>query len=204
MNNVPHIFCVTLYDSNERIQSVKNQLTDLNVKYDLFYGIDGSKSNLKVINDNDWEYTQMNSGRIGCFLSHIMLWNHILYSNYDEVLILEDDFILNVSLNKILEYKNELPIDWDLFFIGYCCENEDKMKSISENIMTGDGICTHGYFINKKCISKLLPMIFPVDLPIDVKMRTLYDKLNVYFSKEKCIINGSINKNYESKTSNQI
>ena len=200
--NIPHIFCVTLYDSNERIQSVKNQLTDLNVKYDLFYGIDGSKINLKVINDNDWEPIIMNSGRIGCFLSHVMLWNHILYSNYDEVLILEDDFIFNVPLNKILEYKNELPTDWDLFFVGYCCESDSKMKSISENIMTGDGICTHGYFINKKCISKLLPIIFPVDLPIDVKMRTLYNNLNVYFTKKKCIINGSLNKQYESKTSN--
>jgi len=200
--NIPHIFCVTLYDSNERIQSVKNQLTDLNVKYDLFYGIDGSKINLKVINDNDWEPIIMNSGRIGCFLSHVMLWNHILYSNYDEVLILEDDFIFNVPLNKILEYKNELPTDWDLFFVGYCCESDTKMKSISENIMTGDGICTHGYFINKKCISKLLPIIFPVDLPIDVKMRTLYNNLNVYFTKKKCIINGSLNKQYESKTSN--
>ena len=200
--NIPHIFCVTLYDSNERIQSVKNQLTDLNVKYDLFYGIDGSKINLKVITDNDWEPSIMNSGRIGCFLSHVMLWNHILYSNYDEVLILEDDFIFNVPLNKILEYKNELPTDWDLFFVGYCCESDTKMKSISENIMTGDGICTHGYFINKKCISKLLPIIFPVDLPIDVKMRTLYNNLNVYFTKKKCIINGSLNKQYESKTSN--
>ena len=200
--NIPHIFCVTLYDSNERIQSVKNQLTDLNVKYDLFYGIDGSKINLKVINDNDWEPIIMNSGRIGCFLSHVMLWNHILYSNYDEVLILEDDFIFNVPLNKILEYNNELPTDWDLFFVGYCCESDTKMKSISENIMTGDGICTHGYFINKKCISKLLPIIFPVDLPIDVKMRTLYNNLNVYFTKKKCIINGSLNKQYESKTSN--
>ena len=200
--NIPHIFCVTLYDSNERIQSVKNQLTDLNVKYDLFYGIDGSKINLKVINDNDWEPIIMNSGRIGCFLSHVMLWNHILYSNYDEVLILEDDFIFNVPLNKILEYKNELPTDWDLFFVGYCCESDTKMKSISENIMTGDGICTHGYFINKKCISKLLTIIFPVDLTIDVKMRTLYNNLNVYFTKKKCIINGSLNKQYESKTSN--
>ena len=174
----------------------------MNVKYDLFYGIDGSKINLKVINDNDWEPIIMNSGRIGCFLSHVMLWNHILYSNYDEVLILEDDFIFNVPLNKILEYKNELPTDWDLFFVGYCCESDTKMKSISENIMTGDGICTHGYFINKKCISKLLPIIFPVDLPIDVKMRTLYNNLNVYFTKKKCIINGSLNKQYESKTSN--
>lgn len=202
MNNIPYIFCITLENSNERIQPAKNQLDNLNVKYDLFYGIDGSKTNLKVINDNDWEHTQMNSGRIGCFLSHVMLWNHILHSNYDEVLILEDDFIFDVSFDKILEHKHEVPIDWDLFFVGYCCETDTKMKSISENIMTGDGICTHGYFINKKCISKLLPMIFPVDLPIDVKMRTLYNKLNVYFSKEKFIINGSLNKQYASKTSN--
>lgn len=199
--NVPHIFCVTLEDSIERINSAKLQLDNLNLKYDLFYGIDGSKTNLKVIDDNDWDPIQMNSGRIGCFLSHLILWNHIFYSNYDEVLILEDDFIFNVSFDIILKYKSELPVDWDLFFVGYCCENETKIKSISENIMTCDGICTHGYFINKKCISKLLPLILPVNLPIDVKLRTLYNKLNVYFSKEKCIINGSINKNYESKTS---
>lgn len=202
MNNIPHVFCITLYNSDFRIISAKSQLEKLKIKYDLFYGIDGGKTNLKVINDNDWEHTQMNNGRIGCFLSHVILWNHILYSNYDEVLILEDDFIFDVPFDKILEYKYEVPIDWDLFFVGYCCESDTKMKSISENIMTGDGICTHGYFINKKCISKLLPIIFPVDLPIDVKMRTLYNNLNVYFTKKKCIINGSLNKQYESKTSN--
>ena len=45
MNNIPYIFCITLENSNERIQPAKNQLDNLNVKYDLFYGIDGSKTN---------------------------------------------------------------------------------------------------------------------------------------------------------------
>ena len=192
------IFCVTLKESEYRIEMAKKEFERHNLSYEFFYGINGNNTNLKVINDNEWEHTQMNSGRIGCFLSHFILWNHILYSGYDDVLILEDDFILDVSFDKILEYKHELPIDWYLFFVGYCCETDTKMKSISENIMTGDGICTHGYFINKKCISKLLHIIFPIDLPIDIKMRTLYDKLNVYFSKKKCITNGSINKHYES------
>jgi hypothetical protein len=85
-----------------------------------------------------------------------------------------------------------------LFFVGYCCES--KMTMVSKNIMTGDGVCTHGYFISKSGINKILSTILPVDLPIDVKMRTFYNKLNVYFSREKCIINRSLEKIDEFKS----
>jgi len=176
------IFCVTLKDSEYRIEMAKKEFERHNLSYEFFYGVNGNNTNLKVINDNEWEHTQMNSGRIGCFLSHFILWNHILYSGYDEVLIVEDDFYINSSFDTILKYKEELPIDWDLFFVGYCCES--KMTMVSKNIMTGDGVCTHGYFISKRGINKILSTILPVDLPIDVKMRSFYNKLNVYFSRE--------------------
>ena len=41
MNNIPHVFCITLYNSDFRIISAKSQLEKLKIKYDLFYGIDG-------------------------------------------------------------------------------------------------------------------------------------------------------------------
>jgi len=60
-----------------------------------------------------------------------------------------------------------------------------------------DSLIHHKYYENIIKISYLI--IFT----LDVKMRTIYNKLNVYFTKEKCILNSSINKKNESKTSNQ-
>lgn len=194
------IYCITLEDQLSRIESCKKEFEKSKLDYQFFYGIDGSKTNLNVISDNTSKHTQMNSGRIGCFLSHYMLWNHILYSEYEEVLILEDDFHFETTFEEILNYKKELPNDWDLFFIGYCCES--KIEPISEKIAKGDGICTHAYFITKKGIEKLLDNILPIDLPIDMKMRSVYDTMNVYYTTKKLVLNKSLEniEGYNSST----
>lgn len=192
MSSLPKIFCISLKDQLYRIESCKKEFEKSKLDFQFFYGIDGSKTNLKVITDNTLNYTQMNSGRIGCFLSHYMLWNHILYSDYEEALILEDDFEFVVSFEEVLNYKKDLPNEWDLFFIGYCCET--NINPITENIATGDGICTHAYFINKKSIQKIITDILPVDLPIDMKLKTLFSKLKAFYSVKKCVINKSLEK----------
>lgn len=198
--NLPKIFCLTLDDNLFRINSCKKEFEKFNLNYEFFYGIDGKKTNLRVIENVDTEQP-MNLGRIGCFLSHYMIWQHILHSSHDEVLILEDDFEFKTTFDEILEFKTQLPSDWDLFFVGHCFE---KITSdFNQNIFRGNGMCTHGYFIKKHCIRNLLKCILPIDLPIDMKINNLNNNLNIFYSKKQCVGNKSF-ENIEGYTSSTV
>lgn len=77
-------------------------------------------------------------GEIGCFLSHYKVWQQVVASNLDTVLVLEDDIRCSVTgthrrhsrvlyrfepyftgkLEELLEELREIPEQWDLVFLG--------------------------------------------------------------------------------------
>jgi hypothetical protein len=87
---------------------------------------------------------------IGCWLSHISIWDYVINNNIDEMLILEDDVILTKTILKnVIDIKNKSSADLLMF-----------------------GQYTSGYFINKKSASILKEKSeegftkYPVDLYI--------------------------------------
>lgn len=105
----------------------------------------------------------MSKGMIGCFLSHIKLYSHIIKNKIPISTIFEDDIYFHSDWNRLapLFYENT-PKDFDLIFMGNQIENCVNNKSIPRihNIST---FCTHAYVITYNGAIKLLNLILNWD-----------------------------------------
>ena len=55
-------------------------------------------------------------GELGIWASNYTAWHNFAKSDYDYVILMEDDIVLNKNFNdKIVKYIKELPEDWDVF-----------------------------------------------------------------------------------------
>lgn len=170
MTTIPKIFCITLKDTPVRKEYAINHFKQHNIDVEMFDGINNKKFGLETTipymdDQPNWKPGDgtpyyITQGHIGCILSHYMLWKTLSYLPYDEILILEDDVILcDNFLEKLIEYKQQLPIDWEYVFVGHCClPPEDYQNKLSDNIITTTHppMCTHAYMIKKNILPILL------------------------------------------------
>jgi glycosyl transferase family 25 len=128
-------------------------------------------------------------GAIGCYLSHITLWQMLLNSNEEMFLIFEDDINFNNTddfINKINKSINLInKNDWDVIYLGYF-GIKDLFKLSQQNIYyqkIEDLIYgTHAYIINRKGAQKLLNNAIPIVDQIDSYMSfmTIRNDINSY------------------------
>ena len=117
-------------------------------KLELIKAVDGleldeylSKDKSKVINVNNWTnpYTGsvITNGEIGCALSHYEMWEKIVKSRYENVLIIEDDIDIDYNFeNKLKNYYEQIRennIKYDLFYLSRKSFEKD-IEKLSENI----------------------------------------------------------------------
>lgn len=178
--SMPKIFCLTLKDTPKRRVYAEKHFKENNLDVELFEGINGVKFGLKTIipfkddnpNGPDWFIT---SGRIGCLLSHYMLWQTLWYLPYEEFIIFEDDVVLCENFQeRFLQMKLQLPNDWQYVFIGHCClPPEEYQIKISENVITNihAPMCTHAYMIKKSSIPILLETNHQAWAAVDIQIQ---------------------------------
>lgn len=141
------------------------------------------------------------------FLSHIEAYKKHIESNSKISLILEDDSVPGLKfMNNSKKYLNNLPEDFDLFFISPGKNNfhipiylRVPFKKIykKKNIQTkwgghGASRCADAYFISKKCAIKLyeeFQVSRSINTSIDWWMNLMIDKYNlsVYWAEPTII-----------------
>ena len=122
--------------------------------------------------------------QIAIALSHFHAYKEIS-EKYDQALIFEDDVILSENFTEqFLKYINDLPIDYDMLFIGDGCNlhiqsdliTPDKYiykKEVEPASWSGQGAgrCTDSYLVSKKCATKmhnyLQNVSYKINVPVD-------------------------------------
>ena len=129
----------------------------------------------------------MTPGMVGCFLSHLHIYNEIKKSIKDYALIFEDDarMIRDIQISTINNIKNTIPNDWDIILLGY-----DVSHPLNHEIVQYDNYIkvygfygTHAYLITKRGAEKMLNLAkIPFTNQIDHVMGDLcrLGLLNVY------------------------
>jgi len=133
------------------------------------------------------KHYQLTKGAIGCYLSHVKIWENILKNKYNNVLIFEDDAKIPDDLNaKIYEHMKYIPNDWDIVLFGYICKKCRKYESYYE---VERFMLTHCYMINRNAIIKIMNSntLFPITQQIDALMSELSSILNIYSVKDKVV-----------------
>jgi GR25 family glycosyltransferase involved in LPS biosynthesis len=169
MNNFfDKIFCINLDHRTDRWELATNFFTEHNISAERF-------SALK--NDN---------AVMGCKLSHQGIIRIAKEQNLKNVLIFEDDFYFkDYSLSYIEEAFQQLPNQWDIFYLGY--NPTERLISFSENLYKINGAwCCHAYVVNNTFYDTILNDLS--NLPIDVHIKQFQKTGNMYgLKKNYCL-----------------
>jgi len=195
-SNVIHTFIINLKPEINRRLSLVNRLKHTNIKnYTIIDAVDGRKDldkyDFKVL--SDWRFTDLrlsyptkkkiNTGEIGCFLSHYFIWKHMITHNIDIALILEDDCLFfddfNDKLEKILQIS---PTKYDFFTLGRNRLPQEAYNLGPEIVIDEEYVIpkysynTHSYLITNSG-AKILANNFAIKniIPLDEYIPIMYD-----------------------------
>lgn len=116
-------------------------------------------------------------GEIGCYASHLQVWQRLVNSGAPHALVLEDDAELRPKLPAALRAAAALPPHWDMIkLVGRETESVQQRWALPCN--TGELIryqrvpsLTCAYLVSREGALKLLRSRQPFFRPIDVDLR---------------------------------
>lgn len=137
-----------------------------------FYGTNNIKIDPKGHNKTGWKF-----GELGIWASNYTAWKNFAATDYQMLMLMEDDIVLGKDFNnKLLSYIEELPDDWDFFTVYIPSFGNVRYDSSRRNLDVGrKNICRVYqswsclcYIVSKKGAAKLLKQVqSPVSSPID-------------------------------------
>lgn len=147
-NYIDHIYYINLEKRKDRKKHIENELNKIDP------GLKNTtRFNAIVYNGNFKNTDKRNKGAIGCSLSHIEIAKIIKEKKYRNVLIIEDDFKLNISiqeLNRLISYFfKEIKSYYFLLLGTHNLKYKEVNKELSYVKYTD---CTTGYIINESIL----------------------------------------------------
>src|SRR5690606_26996338 len=135
------IYVLSLPRLQNRVDYINSTLEGLN--FEFFWGVDRENTSVEQLKnallycpDTYQQFykkpLEMHIGMLCCSLGHLQIYEHIVNNNIGKTLILEDDAIPQLAnLIYFPEIINELPADWELFYLGY---EKNEMHGNKEKI----------------------------------------------------------------------
>ncbi len=119
MPQIP-IYIINLDESTDRLQRISNDLSKYDLHYQRFPAIKGVDLDEETINrwcperHMWWARRDIKLGEIGCFLSHVKLFEEIIARGYERVCVLEDDADIDAELVSWVQDSTPIPNNGDI------------------------------------------------------------------------------------------
>lgn len=198
-------------DRLARFQRAYNQ-TDLSKlkPFTRIDAVDGKKIDIrhhvssqawKEIQDIEWygyriRHNQLTVGAVGCYLSHLKVYEALRRSTYDYGIIFEDDvrFVTPHLYQQIAYYIDLLPNSWDIMLLGcvcLVCNKHQKYQDMKHFFLL------HAYIIKRSSAEKILAELeyMPIRQQIDSELSTMVfaNKVKVFCLNKHLVVQDSAN-----------
>lgn len=176
MQNIP-VFVVSLADAFERRAVMTKQLADLGIEFEFVEAVRGNAlhpDERRRLNPAG----NMSGGALGCYMSHVGIYERMRARSIPVALVLEDDAMLHVSVRLLVE-RGLRTLDFEYCFLG----NEDRgdegyvyyergsttqLTDRHECYRLSSGpYCTHAYLVTLRGAERRLECAFPARTAID-------------------------------------
>ena len=205
MLGIDEVYCISLQKNEANWNNILKNIT-LNgfPNCGIFEAINGSQYLDKNLENTVgiWEryilknnlsrtnHEQFNKfGALGCYLSHIGIWQDAKLKGHKKILVFEDD--VKFEKNFIEELKNRIefiPKEYDVIFLDVlkCYESKQINKFFKKISSLFFG--THSYIITENAMNTMLKTAFPIELQIDAYMAYSgnVSDLNMYYTEKLC------------------
>lgn len=186
-------YVINLDRSVDRMRRMDEQLRSHGVEYRRWPAVDGSRLTRAEMREHATPFCQTfcTASTLGCALSHIRLWRHILDSGHELALVLEDDARLVPEFNEGLRGAlGDVPEDVDVLLLGcfLLCDKDRNypighaltrmvFKKGRDDRRTWGSVFvpelfggTHAYVVSRKGCEKLLRLFPKANYHIDYEM----------------------------------
>lgn len=185
---MPPIRFINLDRDDERRRRLEAELQRLGLAGERFPGVlwtalpnnEQARLYSPALNERQFHKPLVN-GEKGCYASHLALWQWLVDSPHDAVVVLEDDVRLCDDFGRVCEAIAALPATrWDMVkLIGRAGLGKAEKLRGREPLCAGHELqhyrripsLTAGYVINRQGAAKLLASRLPFGRPIDVDLR---------------------------------
>ncbi|MFT5085262.1 MAG: glycosyl transferase family 25 [Lentisphaeria bacterium] len=188
MKNKYQTFLINLDKSTQRLSACDAMLKSQGISYERMpavYGADLTEAHIAKVYSSkkpDSFYKTLGAGEIGCYLSHINVWNEIIARQLDYAVILEDDIsIASVDFNKLMESVASFPSEWH--YIKLLARGNPKFERNQAcgngfNLVTYKKVPTRtgAQIVSREGAKRLLASCQPFGRPIDVDLRYWWEK----------------------------
>ena len=124
---IPKIIVISLKNSTRR-ENIAKRLSGLGLDFTFFDATDGKKLPASVLESVDYDFypkhylspKPLTLGEIGCAISHIKVYEHMVENNIKSAIILEDDAIVSQHFKEIVEDTlNKINKNHELIFFDH-------------------------------------------------------------------------------------
>lgn len=188
MINVDHIYVCHWNKLKERKIYLIDHLKKLGINDCQFiecfdkdkWDIEQIKKDYPTVFDITTSNTRLNYSEISLVLKYCWAVKDAHEKGYESVLMLEDDVELHPDfVNLFNSFKSQLPEDWDLAWVGSCCDLHAKTVP-NQNVYRINGSrCTHAFLISKNCVNKIVNDIDNANDAADHYFNYLIEKFNL-------------------------
>ena len=166
---------ISLERSTDRRERVKHELKNISIEWQFLNAVDGfalqvlphsyNKSKAKRLRGYE-----MTLGEIGCYLSHMKAWEKCVEQN-KTMLVLEDDFVINGDLSRVIESLTQMDQKWALVRLAalYNAEHRviDRINGIALAENKGDPVGAAAYLIKPSAAGQLIKNSSAIYEPVD-------------------------------------
>ena len=178
------IWLINLDRDADRLAGMKTQLDAMGLEYTRFPAIYG-KDNVEELSkhaDAAAYARNMGSpilpGKMGCYASHIAVWEAFLASDHDIALILEDDVVFHDDILESLDLALAGAAHWDT--VRFNCirakmpVSQGKIGPYSLNAYVGPFTGNATYLLKKDVATRLLPNLWPQTRAFDHELNRFF------------------------------
>jgi len=160
----------------DRREKMEKQLSKVNVNFDRFPAIDGTK--IELNKDFKGTITNSETKQYATYLSHYEMIKYAKENNWSNLIILEDDVTLCDDFDSRLDFfVNILPNDWKIAYLGFNEQQDTKLYQVNEFIFRVDNVLgCFGMIINGNFYEELLSIIERFKQPIDEIIKSYVQK----------------------------
>lgn len=176
MQAIP-VFIVSLKSATDRRAALKSHLAPLGIEYEWFDAIRGDELSPQYRQEVN-PAGNMSPGQLGCYLSHIHIYERIIAQEIPVALVLEDDTVLHPSVGGLVK-TGCLNLDFDYCFLGsddrgdagFVFYDAATPVPLSDQHMayplSAGPFCTHAYCITLEGAKKRVSCAYPARSAID-------------------------------------
>jgi glycosyl transferase family 25 len=178
------VWLINLKRDSDRLVKMDAQLKAMGLPYELFEAVDGKARADELARRVDVAGYERNMGsrilpgKMGCYASHVAVWELLVASPYRMALILEDDVVFHDDFTRSLELAIMAGAHWDTLRFN-CIRakmpvTQGRLGPYRLNAYAGPFTGNATYLLKRELAERLLPALWPQTRAFDHELNRFF------------------------------